>query len=131
MGVHGLWKLLECSGRQVSPETLEGKILAVGILHVFLGAGIRAGCLLPRGLPLGAEWRWSDDSPPRGGRSSPFPTSSLSECLPVPACGQAALGRSPRGWSLRGSVFRRSVLSFPRLQSGGGRRSYAQGGREE
>ncbi|KAF6376160.1 ERCC excision repair 5, endonuclease [Rhinolophus ferrumequinum] len=31
MGVHGLWKLLECSGRQVSPETLEGKILAVDI----------------------------------------------------------------------------------------------------
>ncbi|KAK2496976.1 hypothetical protein MC885_006986 [Smutsia gigantea] len=32
MGVQGLWKLLECSGRPVSAETLEGKILAVGIL---------------------------------------------------------------------------------------------------
>lgn len=32
MGVQGLWKLLECSGRPVNPETLEGKILAVGIL---------------------------------------------------------------------------------------------------
>ena len=32
MGVQGLWKLLECSGRQVNPETLEGKVLAVGIL---------------------------------------------------------------------------------------------------
>ncbi|XP_073899120.1 DNA excision repair protein ERCC-5 isoform X2 [Castor canadensis] len=31
MGVQGLWKLLEGSGRQVSPETLEGKILAVDI----------------------------------------------------------------------------------------------------
>ncbi|XP_054980127.1 DNA excision repair protein ERCC-5 [Sorex araneus] len=31
MGVQGLWKLLECSGRPVSPETLEGKILAVDI----------------------------------------------------------------------------------------------------
>ncbi|XP_075419553.1 DNA excision repair protein ERCC-5 [Tenrec ecaudatus] len=31
MGVQGLWKLLECSGRHVSPETLEGKILAVDI----------------------------------------------------------------------------------------------------
>lgn len=31
MGVQGLWKLLECSGRQVCPETLEGKILAVDI----------------------------------------------------------------------------------------------------
>ncbi|NP_001414837.1 ERCC excision repair 5, endonuclease [Pan troglodytes] len=31
MGVQGLWKLLECSGRQVSPEALEGKILAVDI----------------------------------------------------------------------------------------------------
>lgn len=31
MGVQGLWKLLECSGRQVNPETLEGKILAVDI----------------------------------------------------------------------------------------------------
>ncbi|XP_045139703.1 DNA excision repair protein ERCC-5 [Echinops telfairi] len=31
MGVQGLWKLLECSGRHISPETLEGKILAVDI----------------------------------------------------------------------------------------------------
>ncbi|XP_006879553.1 PREDICTED: DNA repair protein complementing XP-G cells [Elephantulus edwardii] len=31
MGVQGLWKLLEGSGRQISPETLEGKILAVDI----------------------------------------------------------------------------------------------------
>ncbi|KAM9049219.1 DNA excision repair protein ERCC-5 isoform 1-T1 [Megaptera novaeangliae] len=31
MGVQGLWKLLECSGRQVNPETLEGKVLAVDI----------------------------------------------------------------------------------------------------
>ncbi|XP_021094994.1 DNA repair protein complementing XP-G cells isoform X2 [Heterocephalus glaber] len=31
MGVQGLWKLLEGSGRQVSPEALEGKILAVDI----------------------------------------------------------------------------------------------------
>ncbi|XP_074048096.1 DNA excision repair protein ERCC-5 isoform X2 [Macrotis lagotis] len=28
MGVQGLWKLLECSGRQINPESLEGKILA-------------------------------------------------------------------------------------------------------
>ncbi|PNJ78256.1 ERCC5 isoform 7 [Pongo abelii] len=39
MGVQGLWKLLECSGRQVSPEALEGKILAVGILNAALGLG--------------------------------------------------------------------------------------------
>ncbi|XP_019060123.1 LOW QUALITY PROTEIN: DNA repair protein complementing XP-G cells [Fukomys damarensis] len=31
MGVQGLWKLLEGSGRQISPETLEGKVLAVDI----------------------------------------------------------------------------------------------------
>ncbi|XP_051009715.1 DNA excision repair protein ERCC-5 isoform X2 [Acomys russatus] len=31
MGVQGLWKLLECSGRPVSPEALEGKVLAVDI----------------------------------------------------------------------------------------------------
>ncbi|XP_052049589.1 DNA excision repair protein ERCC-5 isoform X2 [Apodemus sylvaticus] len=31
MGVQGLWKLLECSGRRVSPEALEGKVLAVDI----------------------------------------------------------------------------------------------------
>ncbi|XP_063103072.1 DNA excision repair protein ERCC-5 [Cavia porcellus] len=31
MGVQGLWKLLESSGRQVSPEALEGKVLAVDI----------------------------------------------------------------------------------------------------
>lgn len=32
MGVHGLWKLLESTGKPINPETLEGKILAVGIL---------------------------------------------------------------------------------------------------
>ncbi|OCT95408.1 DNA repair protein complementing XP-G cells homolog isoform X1 [Xenopus laevis] len=31
MGVQGLWKLLECSGRPINPGTLEGKILAVDI----------------------------------------------------------------------------------------------------
>ncbi|KAM9817503.1 DNA excision repair protein ERCC-5 homolog [Neosynchiropus ocellatus] len=31
MGVHGLWRLLESSGKPVNPETLEGKILAVDI----------------------------------------------------------------------------------------------------
>ncbi|KAJ1117977.1 hypothetical protein NDU88_006172 [Pleurodeles waltl] len=31
MGVQGLWKLLESTGRAVNPETLEGKILAVDI----------------------------------------------------------------------------------------------------
>lgn len=38
MGVQGLWKLLECSGRRVSPEALEGKVLAVGILRGGSGA---------------------------------------------------------------------------------------------
>jgi hypothetical protein len=33
MGVHGLWKLLESTGKPINPETLEGKILAVGILY--------------------------------------------------------------------------------------------------
>lgn len=32
MGVHGLWRLLETTGKPINPETLEGKILAVGIL---------------------------------------------------------------------------------------------------
>ncbi|XP_045062722.1 LOW QUALITY PROTEIN: DNA excision repair protein ERCC-5 [Coregonus clupeaformis] len=31
MGVHGLWKLLEGTGKPINPETLEGKILAVDI----------------------------------------------------------------------------------------------------
>ncbi|XP_067842805.1 DNA excision repair protein ERCC-5 [Heptranchias perlo] len=31
MGVQGLWKLLECTGQPINPETLEGKILAVDI----------------------------------------------------------------------------------------------------
>jgi hypothetical protein len=32
MGVNGLWKLLEPSGKPVPLETLENKVLAVGIL---------------------------------------------------------------------------------------------------
>lgn len=35
MGVHGLWRLLENTGKPVNPETLEGKILAVGTLYSF------------------------------------------------------------------------------------------------
>ncbi|XP_028258643.1 DNA repair protein complementing XP-G cells homolog [Parambassis ranga] len=31
MGVHGLWRLLETTGKPINPETLEGKILAVDI----------------------------------------------------------------------------------------------------
>ncbi|XP_023188212.1 DNA repair protein complementing XP-G cells [Xiphophorus maculatus] len=31
MGVHGLWRLLETTGKPTNPETLEGKILAVDI----------------------------------------------------------------------------------------------------
>ncbi|MBN3303555.1 ERCC5 protein, partial [Amia calva] len=31
MGVQGLWKLLECTGKPINPETLEGKVLAVGV----------------------------------------------------------------------------------------------------
>lgn len=32
MGVTGLWRLIEKSGKPVPLETLEGKILAIGIL---------------------------------------------------------------------------------------------------
>lgn len=58
MGVQGLWKLLECSGRQVSPEALEGKVLAVGILK---GGPERwmSACLVARLRPepvLGVAW---------------------------------------------------------------------------
>lgn len=33
MGVHGLWRLIEPSGNAVPLETLENKVLAVGILY--------------------------------------------------------------------------------------------------
>lgn len=41
MGVTGLWKLIESSGKPVPVDTLEGKILAVGmnifyIFHILL-----------------------------------------------------------------------------------------------
>jgi len=32
MGVKGLWQLLECIGRPVTLESLENKVLGVGIL---------------------------------------------------------------------------------------------------
>lgn len=34
MGVHGLWKLIEPTGKQVPLENLENKVLAVGILFM-------------------------------------------------------------------------------------------------
>ncbi|XP_066436164.1 DNA excision repair protein ERCC-5 [Eleutherodactylus coqui] len=40
MGVQGLWKLLECSGKPINPETLEGKILAVDI-SIWLNQAIK------------------------------------------------------------------------------------------
>ncbi|NXX15692.1 ERCC5 protein, partial [Podargus strigoides] len=40
MGVQGLWKLLECAGRPIDPETLEGKILAVDI-SIWLNQAIK------------------------------------------------------------------------------------------
>jgi len=36
MGVNGLWKLLDPSGKPVPLETLENKVLAVGILLSFI-----------------------------------------------------------------------------------------------
>ncbi|XP_040440415.1 DNA repair protein complementing XP-G cells homolog [Falco naumanni] len=40
MGVQGLWKLLECAGRPINPEILEGKILAVDI-SIWLNQAIK------------------------------------------------------------------------------------------
>ena len=41
MGVKGLWQLLECVGRPITLESLENKVLGVGILrndsYLFLG----------------------------------------------------------------------------------------------
>jgi hypothetical protein len=36
MGVNGLWKLLDPSGKPVPLETLENKVLAVGILYYYI-----------------------------------------------------------------------------------------------
>lgn len=34
MGVHGLWKLIDSSGKPIPLEALENRILAVGILFI-------------------------------------------------------------------------------------------------
>lgn len=34
MGVHGLWKLIDNAGKPIPIETLESKVLAVGILYI-------------------------------------------------------------------------------------------------
>ncbi|XP_062343803.1 DNA excision repair protein ERCC-5 [Cinclus cinclus] len=50
MGVQGLWKLLECAGRPINPETLEGKILAVDI-SIWLNQAIK-GARDRGGIPV-------------------------------------------------------------------------------
>lgn len=42
MGVKGLWQLLECVGRPITLESLENKVLGVGILRndCYLFSGI-------------------------------------------------------------------------------------------
>lgn len=41
MGVHGLWKLIESSGKPIPIETLENKVLAVGIYHDSTGSNYK------------------------------------------------------------------------------------------
>ncbi|XP_018367514.1 PREDICTED: DNA repair protein complementing XP-G cells homolog isoform X2 [Trachymyrmex cornetzi] len=57
MGVHGLWKLLEASGKPVSLESLEGKVLAIDIsiwiYQVLQGYQDRHGASRPNAHLLG------------------------------------------------------------------------------
>ncbi|KAG7222361.1 hypothetical protein INR49_016316 [Caranx melampygus] len=50
MGVHGLWRLLESTGKPINPETLEGKILAVGILSLVISVSMCLTVLLSSNL---------------------------------------------------------------------------------
>lgn len=85
MGVQGLWKLLECSGRPVSPEALEGKVLAVGILTAPSGlGGRRCASIAPTvGRARGGEGVGRVTLSPRGAVEAPL-AASAKRVLPPP-----------------------------------------------
>ena len=43
MGVQGLWQLIQSTGKPVSLQTLEGKILAIGILCWLTSCSVSQG----------------------------------------------------------------------------------------
>lgn len=99
MGVQGLWKLLECSGRQVSPETLEGKILAVGILN----ASSVLGCRDPRQAVTPGSLFWAQRGVGRATVSRGVAVASPSrrfffKCLLSPALQECHAGLQSSGF---------------------------------
>lgn len=108
MGVQGLWKLLECSGRPVNPESLEGKILAVGILFRKLTWDLNIYiCSITWATFSPEDWCWG-----RGSHRKPEIHVQFWSFLEVPKCRCQACPWCSASFLGRGQLCRHLLCNF-------------------